>query len=76
MPAFSWQEGYGAFTVSASMLDEVKAYIANQEKHHARKSFQDAGIGAFQIGLDKRHCLPIHCPPINEYVAKFNLAAL
>jgi len=23
------------------MLDEVKAYIANQEKHHARKSFQD-----------------------------------
>ncbi len=38
---FVWQEGYGAFTVSASQLEAVKNYIANQEEHHRRKSFQE-----------------------------------
>ena len=38
---FSWQEGYGAFTVSASQLDVVKQYIANQAEHHRAKSFQE-----------------------------------
>ena len=38
---FSWQEGYGAFTYSRSQLDDVYQYIANQETHHARKSFRD-----------------------------------
>jgi putative transposase len=35
---FSWQEGYGAFTVSASQLEVVKQYIRNQEEHHRKKS--------------------------------------
>lgn len=38
---FSWQEGYGAFTVSASQLEAVKVYIAGQESHHQRRSFQE-----------------------------------
>jgi putative transposase len=38
---FAWQDGYGAFTVSASLNDRVKEYIARQERHHARRSFQD-----------------------------------
>lgn len=38
---FSWQEGYGAFTVSATHLDSVADYIARQEEHHRTKSFQD-----------------------------------
>lgn len=38
---FSWQEGYGAFTVSPTQIDVVKNYIGNQEKHHQQKSFQD-----------------------------------
>jgi REP element-mobilizing transposase RayT len=37
---FSWQEGYGAFSVSHSHLDRVANYIVNQETHHRRKSFQ------------------------------------
>jgi REP-associated tyrosine transposase len=37
---FSWQEGYGAFSVSHSHLDRVANYILNQETHHRRKSFQ------------------------------------
>lgn len=31
---FAWQVGYGAFSVSYSNLDQVRAYIANQEEHH------------------------------------------
>lgn len=40
-PSFSWQEGYGAFTVSASQIETVKRYIARQEEHHRKVSFQD-----------------------------------
>ena len=38
---FYWQSGYGAFSVSQSSAPTVKAYIANQEEHHRRRSFQD-----------------------------------
>lgn len=38
---FSWQSGYGVFSVSVSSLDSVRGYIARQEEHHARISFQD-----------------------------------
>ena len=38
---FSWQEGYGAFTVSISQIDKIKNYIANQEKHHKKMSFEE-----------------------------------
>ena len=38
---FSWQSGYGAFSVSESNLDSVTAYIQNQREHHRTKSFQD-----------------------------------
>jgi putative transposase len=37
---FAWQEGYGAFSVSASNLDTVKRYIANQESHHRKVTFE------------------------------------
>jgi len=40
-PLFSWQEGYGALTVSASQLGAVKNYITNQEEHHRKKTFQE-----------------------------------
>jgi putative transposase len=38
---FAWQEGYGAFTVSVSNLARVRAYVAGQEEHHRRKTFQE-----------------------------------
>ena len=38
---FSWQKGFGAFSVSASQHDVVVKYIANQKKHHKKHSFQD-----------------------------------
>jgi hypothetical protein len=38
---FAWQAGYGAFAVSYSQLGQVKTYIAKQQEHHRRKSFQE-----------------------------------
>jgi REP element-mobilizing transposase RayT len=38
---FYWQVGYGAFSVSQSNVEAVRAYIADQENHHKRMSFQD-----------------------------------
>lgn len=38
---FSWQEGYGAFTVSESQVAAVVHYVKNQEKHHRNLSFKD-----------------------------------
>ncbi|HRX87388.1 MAG TPA: IS200/IS605 family transposase [Phycisphaerae bacterium] len=37
---FSWQEGYGGFTVSRSVVPEVEAYIRRQKEHHQRTDFQ------------------------------------
>jgi REP element-mobilizing transposase RayT len=39
--AFGWQDGYGAFSVSASNLDRLKRYIAYQSRHHLALSYQD-----------------------------------
>ena len=38
---FAWQTGYGAFSVSQSAMEAVKRYIANQEEHHRRMTFQE-----------------------------------
>lgn len=40
-PGFAWQEGYGAFTVSASNREEVVAYIARQDEHHRKRTFRE-----------------------------------
>ncbi len=45
MKGFAWQAGYGAFTVSASQVSRVKAYIANQQEHHRTKSFKEEFVG-------------------------------
>jgi len=39
--SFAWQEGYAAFTVSATVRDAVRKYISNQEEHHRLKSFRE-----------------------------------
>jgi REP element-mobilizing transposase RayT len=38
---FDWQKGYFAGSVSASMVKKTIAYIANQESHHKKHSFED-----------------------------------
>jgi len=41
LPTFAWQEGYGAFTVSASQCETVRQYIAGQEEHHRTRTFKE-----------------------------------
>src|SRR5437764_14629170 len=41
---FSWQRGYGAFTVSQSNVAAVRHYIARQKEHHRKISFRDEFI--------------------------------
>ena len=38
---FAWQEGYAAFTISATARDAVKEYIAHQEQRHQQVDFRD-----------------------------------
>ncbi|MEM9588410.1 MAG: transposase, partial [Planctomycetota bacterium] len=38
---FHWQRGYGAFSVSQSMVDPVKSYINRQAEHHRKQAFKD-----------------------------------
>jgi hypothetical protein len=41
---FAWQEGYGAFSVSQSQRQTVMDYIATQQAHHAKWSFEQEFI--------------------------------
>ena len=55
---FAWQFGYGAFSVSQSNVDDVRAYIANQEEHHRHVSFRDEYIAFLKrhgIKYDERY---------------------
>ncbi len=55
---FHWQDGYAAFAVSYSNLEQVKSYLANQEQHHRRVSFQDEVREFFrchQLEWDERY---------------------
>lgn len=38
---FTWQVGYGAFSVSESGVPQVEKYIRNQERHHQQMTFQE-----------------------------------
>ncbi len=54
---FFWQGGYGAFSVSQSLVDQVVKYIADQAEHHRRLSFQDEFRAICQrhgVDLDER----------------------
>jgi len=41
---FSWQEGYGAFSVSVTGIPRTTEYIHNQATHHQTISFEDEFI--------------------------------
>lgn len=51
LKGFAWQEGYGAFTVSAPDLERVQSYVLNQEEHHRTQSFQEEYRSMLQRGI-------------------------
>ena len=56
--AFSWQEGYGAFSYSKSHVHDVIRYIQNQDAHHLKEAFLDEYrrlLKAFEIKYEERY---------------------
>jgi putative transposase len=39
--SFAWQKGYAGFSVSSSLQEKTKSYIANQEEHHRKMTFKE-----------------------------------
>lgn len=55
---FYWQDGYEAFSVNPSEIDQVIKYIANQKEHHQKKNFEDeyrAILLKYQTDFDERY---------------------
>lgn len=53
-----WQGGYAGFSVSQSLHDKTKNYIATQEKHHKKMTFKDeltAFLREYGIVYDERY---------------------
>ncbi len=58
LSGFSWQAGYGAFTVSHSHLDRVQAYLSRQAEHHRTMTFQEEFVAFLKrhgIEYDERY---------------------
>jgi REP element-mobilizing transposase RayT len=55
---FAWQTGYGAFSVSESHVQAVSRYIATQEEHHKKRTFQQEYVAFLEknkIAYDERY---------------------
>ncbi len=55
---FAWQSGYGMFSIGFSQIEGVRKYIAGQEQHHRKVSFQDEFrelLRRYEIEFDEKH---------------------
>jgi putative transposase len=55
---FAWQNGYGIFSIGFSQVQSVREYIAGQEEHHRKVSFQDEFrllLRRYEIEFDQRY---------------------
>ena len=55
---FAWQEGYGAFSYSASNFGVVVDYIKNQKQHHLTKTFREEYLSFlrnFKVEFDEKY---------------------
>ena len=53
-----WQQGYAAFSVSASLVPAVTRYIQNQKEHHKKMSFQEELLALLKkhgVAFDPRY---------------------
>ena len=58
VPGFTWQAGYGAFSIGESQADAVIRYIQNQEEHHRRLTFQEEFrkfLERYKVTYDERY---------------------
>jgi REP element-mobilizing transposase RayT len=55
---FAWQNGYGVFSIGFSQVEMVRNYIAGQEEHHRKISFQDEFrefLKCYDVEFDERY---------------------
>ena len=55
---FSWQRGYGAFSVSQSNVASVVSYIEKQEEHHRTVTFEEEFrlfLKRYRVVFDERY---------------------
>ncbi len=55
---FAWQEGYGAFSIGVSGIDDTIAYIQTQDEHHRTRTFQEeflAFLKKHEVEYDERY---------------------
>jgi REP element-mobilizing transposase RayT len=55
---FGWQNGYGAFSIGQSQLDDVAGYIAGQKMHHQSSTFQEEYrkfLAKYLVQYDERY---------------------
>ena len=55
---FAWQSGYGIFSIGNSQVESVRNYIAGQEEHHRKVSFQDEFrefLKRYEVEFDERY---------------------
>ncbi|HTU41075.1 MAG TPA: IS200/IS605 family transposase [Candidatus Aquilonibacter sp.] len=55
---FAWQTGYGVFSVSESSVGAVTRYIAGQEEHHKKHTFQEEFVAFLKknhVAYDERY---------------------
>src|SRR5207245_1723257 len=58
LSGFSWQEGYGAFTIGISQVERTRTYIQRQAEHHRVQTFEEEFIQFLTthgIEYDPRH---------------------
>ena len=56
--SFAWQEGYAAFSVSPSNKRALISYIAEQARHHEKRSFEQEFVAILrksEIDYDERY---------------------
>jgi len=54
----TWQSGYGIFSIGFSQIEVVRNYIARQEEHHRKVSFQDEFrdlLRRYEIDFDEKY---------------------
>ncbi len=55
---FTWQAGYGAFSLGQSQLETLMRYIDNQKEHHKKRSFKEELTGLlkkYRVEYDDRY---------------------
>ncbi len=57
-PAFAWQEGYAAFSVSKSAEADVRACIERQAEHHQQRDSEQELLALLRthgVSVDSRY---------------------